>query len=33
MAWLAGCRRLHRRYERQAVHFLAVGGIACTLIC
>lgn len=23
MAWLAGCRRLHRRYERKAVHFLA----------
>lgn len=28
MAWLAGCRRLHRRYERKADHFLA-----CTLIC
>ncbi|MBA9049231.1 transposase [Streptomyces phaeogriseichromatogenes] len=23
MAWLAGCRRLHRRYERKADHFLA----------
>jgi transposase len=21
MAWLAGCRRLHRRYERKADHF------------
>nr|WP_256252017.1 transposase [Streptomyces sp. yr375] len=27
MAWLAGCRRLHRRYERKAEYFLA-----CTLI-
>ncbi len=33
MAWLAGCRRLHRRYERKADHFLAFPGIACTLIC
>ena len=33
MAWLAGCRRLHRRYERQAIHFLAFTSIACTLIC
>jgi transposase len=33
MAWLAGCRRLHRRYERKAEHFLAFTGIACTLIC
>jgi transposase len=33
MAWLAGCRRLHRRYERKADHFLAYAGIACTLIC
>ena len=33
MAWLAGCRRLHRRYERKADHFLAFVGIACTLIC
>src|SRR5687767_13552408 len=23
MSWLAGCRRLHRRYERKAEHFLA----------
>lgn len=33
MAWLAGCSRLHRRYERKAVHFLAFASIACTLIC
>lgn len=33
VAWLAGCRRLHRRYERKAEHFLAFGGIAATLIC
>ena len=33
MAWLAGCRRLHRRYERKAEHFLAFTSIACTLIC
>jgi transposase len=33
MAWLAGCRRLHRRYERNADHFLAFTSIACTLIC
>ncbi|MFA3842277.1 IS5 family transposase [Streptomyces aureus] len=33
MAWLAGCRLLHRRYERQAFHFLAFTSIACTLIC
>ncbi|MBE2997187.1 IS5 family transposase [Nocardiopsis sp. HNM0947] len=33
MAWLAGCRRLHRRYERTGAHFLAFVGIACTLIC
>ncbi|MFD7924293.1 transposase [Streptomyces sp. NPDC059740] len=33
MAWLAGCRRLHRRYEHKADHFLAFTGIACTLIC
>ncbi|SFH01842.1 hypothetical protein SAMN02787118_13827 [Streptomyces mirabilis] len=32
-AWLAGCRRLHRRYERKAEHFLAFTSIACTLIC
>ncbi len=33
MSWLAGCRRLHRRYERKAEHFLAFTAIACTLIC
>jgi transposase len=33
MTWLAGCRRLHRRYEREADHFLAFTSIACTLIC
>ncbi len=27
MAWLAGCRRLHRRYERKAEHFLAFTSI------
>ncbi|MFI6062345.1 transposase [Streptomyces sp. NPDC051286] len=29
---LAGCRRLRRRHERKAEHFLAVTSIACTLI-
>ncbi|EXU62343.1 transposase [Streptomyces sp. PRh5] len=33
MPWLTGCRRLHRRYERKAAHFLAFTSIACTLIC
>lgn len=33
MSWLAGCRRLHRRYERKADHFLAFTRIACTHIC
>ncbi|WP_255253784.1 MULTISPECIES: IS5 family transposase [Streptomyces] len=33
MSWLAGCRRLHRRYERKAEHFLAFTSLACTLIC
>jgi transposase len=28
VAWPAGCRRFHRRYERKAEHFLAF-----TLIC
>ncbi|MGC5411273.1 IS5 family transposase, partial [Streptomyces sp. DT225] len=32
VAWLAGCRRLRRRYERKAEHFLAFAGIAATLI-
>ncbi|MFG2816421.1 IS5 family transposase [Streptomyces sp. NPDC048410] len=33
VAWLAGCRRLHRRYERKVEHFLAFVGIAAALIC
>lgn len=33
MSWLAGCRRLHRRYERKVEHFQAFTSIACTLIC
>ncbi|MEW1995856.1 IS5 family transposase [Streptomyces coelicoflavus] len=33
MVRLAGCRRLHRRYERRAEHFLTFTSIACTLIC
>nr|WP_107090120.1 IS5 family transposase [Streptomyces sp. WM6372] len=33
VSWLAGCRRLHRRYERKAEHFLAFAGIASALIC
>ncbi|EST18416.1 hypothetical protein M878_44680 [Streptomyces roseochromogenus subsp. oscitans DS 12.976] len=33
MAWLTGCRRLHRRYEPKASHFLAFTSIACTLVC
>ncbi|EHN76514.1 hypothetical protein SMCF_3985 [Streptomyces coelicoflavus ZG0656] len=32
VSWLAGCRRLHRRCERKAEHFLAFVGIAATLI-
>lgn len=32
VSWLAGCRRLHRRYERKAEHFLAFVGIAASLI-
>jgi hypothetical protein len=32
-AWLAGCRRLHRRHERKASISLAFTSIACTLIC
>ncbi|MFE5885535.1 transposase [Streptomyces hydrogenans] len=30
--WLASCRRLHRRYEGNAEHFLAFVGIAAALI-
>lgn len=33
IVWLGGCRRLHRRYERKAGHFLAFTAIAATLIC
>ncbi len=33
VSWLAGCRRLHRRYERKPEHFLAFVGIAATFIC
>lgn len=33
MSRLAGCRPLHRRYERKSEHFLAFAGIAATLIC
>ncbi|GHJ97989.1 hypothetical protein SNE510_75080 [Streptomyces sp. NE5-10] len=32
VSWPAGCRRLHRRYERKAEHFLAFVGIAAALI-
>ncbi|WP_199821293.1 IS5 family transposase [Streptomyces sp. NRRL B-3229] len=32
VAWLAGCRRLHRRYQRKAEHFLGLAGIATALI-
>jgi transposase len=33
MSWLGGFRRLHRRYERRAEHFLAFTGIAAAMIC
>lgn len=32
MSWLNGCRRLHRRHERKAEHFLAFAGIASALV-
>ncbi|MDF3303125.1 IS5 family transposase [Streptomyces tropicalis] len=32
MSWLAGSRRLHRRYERKPEHFLAFTAIATSLI-
>ena len=32
MSWLAGCRRLHRRYERKPEHFLAFTAITTSLI-
>jgi hypothetical protein len=33
VSWLGGVRRLHRRYERKADHFLAFAGIAAIRIC
>ncbi|MBJ6612411.1 IS5 family transposase [Streptomyces sp. I4(2020)] len=33
VTWLAGCRRLRRRYERKPDYFLAFVGIAAALIC
>ncbi|MEV0039486.1 IS5 family transposase [Streptomyces sp. NPDC050804] len=33
VSWPAGCRRLHRRYEREPEHFLAFVGIPAALIC
>jgi len=33
MSWLAGCGRLHRRYERQRRNYLAFLGLAATLCC
>lgn len=33
MSWLNGRRRLHRRYECKAEHFLPFVGIASALIC
>ncbi|GAA1200210.1 hypothetical protein GCM10009578_046540 [Streptomyces rhizosphaericus] len=33
VSWLAGCRRLHRRYERKVGNVLAFVGIAADLIC
>ncbi|MFD7124953.1 IS5 family transposase [Streptomyces anulatus] len=33
LAWMNGFRRLHRRYERLADHFLGFVGIAAALIC
>ena len=33
VSWLAGCRRLHRCYERKPEHFLAFVGIAALRIC
>ncbi|MEU9577013.1 IS5 family transposase [Streptomyces chilikensis] len=32
VSWPAGCRRLHRRYERKPEHFLVFVGIAALLI-
>jgi transposase len=33
VSWPAGCRRLHRRYERRADHFASFVAIAAALIC
>ncbi|GLX94742.1 hypothetical protein Hesp01_26920 [Herbidospora sp. NBRC 101105] len=33
VSWLAGCRRLHRHYERRADHFASFVAIAAALIC
>jgi transposase len=33
VSWLAGCRRLHRRYERRADHFASFVAVAAALIC
>ncbi|MFF0395197.1 hypothetical protein ACFYSJ_05335 [Streptomyces sp. NPDC005248] len=33
VSWLAGCQRLHRRYEHEPEHFLAFVGIAAMMIC
>ncbi len=32
VSWPAGCRRPHRRHEREAEHFLAFAGVAAALI-
>ncbi len=32
VSWLAGCRRLHRRNERKAEHFLAFVGLAAAFV-
>lgn len=32
-SWIAGCRRLHRRYAGKADHVLTFTSIACTPIC
>lgn len=33
LEWLSRFRRLARRYERKAVHFLAFAQLACAVIC
>ncbi|MFG1755712.1 IS5 family transposase [Streptosporangium sandarakinum] len=33
LAWLAGYRRLHRRYERRADHFASFVSLAAALMC